>query len=77
MVMAQGARLLVLGVLIGIVAAVAASRVLGSLLFGVEATDPVTFVAMSVAMFAIGTLATYLPARRASSVDPMESLRSE
>jgi predicted permease len=77
MVVAQGAKVVLSGVAIGIGAAIAATRLLNSLLFGVSALDPVPIVAMSVTMLAIGMLASYLPARRASSLDPLESLRSD
>jgi predicted permease len=77
MVVAQGARVVVVGVAIGIGAAVAATRVLGNLLFGVAAADARTFLGMSATMVLVGLLASYLPARRASNVDPIESLRGE
>jgi len=60
-----------------VVAALASTRVLDSLLFGVGSLDMVTLVVMSGLMVAVALLASYIPARRASSVDPMESLRSE
>jgi putative ABC transport system permease protein len=77
MVVGQGARVVLIGVTIGIAAAIAATRLLGSLLFGVKAVDPALFAAMAVMMVGIGMVASYLPARRASSVDPLESMRSE
>ena len=77
MVVAQGAKVVAAGVMIGVVAALGTTRVLGSLLFGVEAADAATFVAMSASMIVVGLMAAYVPARRASSVDPMESLRSD
>ena len=77
MVVVQGARLVGAGVVIGVVVALASTRLLGSLLFGVHALDATTFLAMSGSMVAIGMLASYLPARRASNVDPIESLRGE
>ncbi len=77
MVVVQGARLVAAGVVIGVVVALASTRLLGSLLFGVHALDATTFLAMSGSMVAIGMLASYLPARRASNVDPIESLRGE
>jgi predicted permease len=77
MVVGQGSRVVGLGVVIGVAAALASTRALGSLLFGITAIDVRTFLAMSALMVAIGLLASYLPARKASSVDPMESLRSD
>ncbi len=77
MVVAEGARVVGAGVMIGIVVALASTRALASLLFGVPAVDPSTFVGMSAGMVAVGLLASYLPARRASNVDPIESLRGE
>ncbi len=77
MVVAQGVRVVILGVIIGVVVAGGTTRALGSLLFGIEPLDIVTFIAMSSAMLAIGLLASYLPARRASNVDPIQSLRNE
>ncbi|MGD2068289.1 MAG: ABC transporter permease, partial [Gemmatimonadota bacterium] len=77
MVVGQGARVVVLGALIGIGGALASTRLLGRLLFGVSALDTGTFVGMTGAMLMVGLLASYLPARRASSVDPIVSLRSE
>ena len=77
MVVGQGARVVVFGVLIGLAASLAATRLLASLLFGVGATDAGTFAGTSAALLAVGLLTSYLPARRASSVDPIESLRGE
>ena len=77
MVVTQGARVVILGVAIGAVVAVATTRALGGLLFGIEALDAVTFLGMSAAMLGVGLLASYLPARTASNVDPIEALRIE
>jgi predicted permease len=77
MVVAEGVRVVLLGVVLGLAAAVAATRALGSLLYGVDAVDTGTFAVMSAGMVAIGLLASYVPARRASRVDPVASLRGE
>jgi ABC-type antimicrobial peptide transport system permease subunit len=77
MVLSQGARVAALGVVLGAIGAVAATRALGSLLYGVAALDLATFAAMSAAMVAVALLASWLPARRASSVDPIVALRIE
>jgi predicted permease len=77
MVVAQGARVVGVGVVIGVVAALMFTRALGSLLFGVKAVDVQTFVGVSLLMVVIGLVASYLPARRASKVDPIESLRGD
>jgi len=65
------------GIAMGAVAAMAATRALKSLLFGVSASDPLTFGAVSVALVLVALLASYLPARRATHVDPMIALRCE
>jgi hypothetical protein len=77
MVVAQGGRVVAVGVAIGIGVALWVTRALGSLLFGVAPIDLATFVAMTASMIAVGLLASYLPARRASKVDPIISLRGE
>ncbi len=77
MVVLQGARVTLAGVAVGLLAALAFTRLLDSLLFGVGTLDALTFVAMSGIMLAVAFLASYIPARRASSVDLMQSLRSE
>ena len=77
MVVVQGSKVVAVGVVIGVAVSLASTRALGTLLFNVPAIDIMTFVAMSLAMIGVGLLASYMPARRASSVDPMESLRSD
>jgi len=77
MVVGQGMLLAILGVVIGVAAAVALTRVMSSLLFGVSATDVSTFVSVSLVLMAVSLAASYLPARRAMKVDPMIALRYE
>jgi predicted permease len=77
MVVVQGARVVLVGVTVGLAVAVASTRVLERLLFDVEPADPSTFLSMTAALVAVGLLASWLPARRASRVDPIESLRGE
>ncbi|REJ75128.1 MAG: hypothetical protein DWQ36_06155 [Acidobacteria bacterium] len=77
MVVGQGIRVVAFGLAVGVVAAMASTRVLGTMVYGVDVRDLPTFVGMSAAMVAIGLAATYFPARRASAVDPIVSLRSE
>jgi predicted permease len=77
LVVSQGARVVLVGVVLGVVTALASTRLLGTLLFGVKAVDPIVFVAMAVLMTSVGMLASYMPAHRASRVNPIESLRSE
>ncbi len=77
MVLRQGVILAGIGVVIGLVAAVGLTRFMSSLLYGVEATDPVTFAAVAVMLTAIALVASYLPARRASRTDPLVALRCE
>ena len=76
-VVSQGTKVVAVGVVIGIVAALWSTKWLGTLLFGVKAVDPVVFAAMALTMIGVGMLASYMPARRASTVDPIEALRSD
>jgi ABC-type antimicrobial peptide transport system permease subunit len=73
----QGLLLTSLGIAFGFVAAVAAMRLMSSLLFHVSTMDPVTYIAVTIGLLATALLASYLPSRRASSVDPVEALRAE
>jgi predicted permease len=76
-VVAQGAKVVLVGVAIGIGAALVSTRLLGTLLYGVKAVDPIVFTIMSAMMIGMGVLASYMPARRASNVDPIEALRTD
>ena len=77
MVVWQGATVVAAGIAIGLSIALASTRALGSLLFDVTSLDPITFAGVSASMVVIGLLASYVPAHRASTVDPTESLRGE
>jgi predicted permease len=77
LVLGQGARLTLFGVALGTVAALALTRVVASLLYGIEPTDPLTFLAVPTALAAVAVLASYAPARRAMKVDPLVAMRSE
>jgi ABC-type antimicrobial peptide transport system permease subunit len=77
LVLRGGALLATLGIALGLAGAAAMTRWLQSMLFGVAPLDPATFAAVSLAFGAVAALASYLPARRATNVDPMVALRSE
>jgi putative ABC transport system permease protein len=76
-ILGYSVRLTALGLAAGIVAAIAATRLLSTLLFGVSPLDPTTFIAVSALLATVALLASYVPTRRAASVDPMVALREE
>jgi len=77
MVVGQGMTMTIVGAAIGVAASAALARLMSSLLFGVSAVDPATFVAIPLLLIAVALAACYVPARRATRVDPLQSLRAE
>src|SRR5215217_2115672 len=77
MILAQGLRLAIAGVVGGLLGAFALTRLLQGLLFGISASDPLTFTGIALLLIAVALLACWIPARRATKVDPLEALRSE
>ena len=77
MILGQGMRTILIGIAIGTAGSLALTRGIRSLLFGVTATDPLTFIAVIFLLFGTALLACFIPARRATKVDPMVALRYE
>jgi ABC-type antimicrobial peptide transport system permease subunit len=77
MVVLEGVRMTAVGLVLGLAGALALSRLLASLLYGVGPRDPVTYAAVAALLAAVTLLACWLPARRASRVDPLAAIRAE
>ena len=77
MLLSGGMRLVFVGVVVGLVLSAASARLLSGLLYGINATDPIAFGAVPVLLIAVALLAAWIPARRASAVDPVKALRAE
>jgi len=77
LIVRQAMTVVAIGVVIGMVGAVGMARLIEGLLYGIETTDPVTYVAVGLIVIAIGTLAAAIPARRATHIDPVDALRQE
>src|ERR1051325_2881804 len=77
MILAQGLRLAIAGVIVGLAGAFALTRLLKGLLFGISASDPLTFAVIAIVLIGVALLACWIPAQRATKVDPLEALRSE
>jgi putative ABC transport system permease protein len=73
----EGMALAIIGVALGLMAALALTRVMEGLLFGVSATDPLTYMIIALLLMFVALLACYIPARRATKVDPLIALKSE
>lgn len=77
LILRQGMTLVVAGILFGIAASIGLTRLMATLLYGVSATDPLTFLGLSIALLSVAFVACWLPARRASAVDPIVALHAE
>ena len=77
LVLAHGTRLVLIGIVTGLVAAYFAMRIVGSLLYGVSATDPASFAIVALALAGVALLAAAIPSRRATRVNPIIAMRAE
>ena len=75
LVLGQTLRLVLAGIVLGVIASLALARMLSSFLYGVTATDPATFLAVTILLTAVALLAGFFPPRRAASIDPLTALR--
>jgi putative ABC transport system permease protein len=77
MVIGDGSRVVLAGIAVGILAAMIVGRLVATLLAGVTSSDPITFIAVAVSLVTVALAASYIPARRASRIDPATALRTE
>jgi ABC-type antimicrobial peptide transport system permease subunit len=77
LIVGQGIVLAVIGIVVGLALAFTVTRLLASQLYGLSATDPVTFIGVSIFLLSVSFIACYLPARRATRIDPLAALRHE
>lgn len=77
LILAHGMKMAISGVVVGLIAAFALTRLMSTMLFGVRPTDPATFAIIAFVLLIVALLACYLPARRATKVDPLNALRTE
>jgi ABC-type antimicrobial peptide transport system permease subunit len=77
MVLGEGVRTMLIGIAIGLISALALARTVAHMLYGIAPSDPLTFVAVPIILAAVGLLACWIPARRATRVDPLVALRYE
>jgi putative ABC transport system permease protein len=77
LIVGQGIRMVLVGIVLGLIGAFVLTRVLASLLLDVGATDPLTFIGVVMVLVAVALLACWIPARRATKVDPLVALRCE